>query len=144
MHIIYQGWVCSNGKWVEPQTFWFGVQIPSATNGFSGTVARLTRVDQVIYREKSAIYRWYIVRYRRFLEISPEISSDRYFSMKYRIDTLRYTIYRRHIGYFPLARNQPTNLPSFISITTLVQLGMPITFLSTSNSSSVWPFQFGN
>ena len=63
----------------------------------------LTRVNYVIYREKSAIYRQnhlYIARYRRYWGISPEISPDRYFSMKYHVDLSRYTIYRRHIVIF--------------------------------------------
>ena len=36
----------------------------------------------------------YIAINRRFLEIYPEKSSDRYFSKKYHVDTFRHTIYR--------------------------------------------------
>ena len=43
-------------------------------------------------------FRWpvltirYIGKNHRFLDIYPEISPDQYFSMKYHVDTLRYTI----------------------------------------------------
>ena len=40
----------------------------------------------------------YIARYRQFIRIYPEISPDRYFSMKCRVDTLWYTIFRRYIA----------------------------------------------
>ena len=80
--------MCSDGKWVEPQTKRF--KSPQQQNDFSGIVAYLTVVDHVIYREN----RRYIARDRRFFGISPKILPDWYFSMKYHIDTLRYTTYR--------------------------------------------------
>ena len=50
----------------------------------------------------------YIAKYRRFLGIHPEILSDRYFSMKYRVDTLRHMIFRWYIveisRHFPPCR----------------------------------------
>ena len=47
----------------------------------------------------------YLSPNHRFLARNTKISPDRYFSMKYRVETLRYTIFRRYIAeisrYFP-------------------------------------------
>ena len=67
----------------------------------SGVWLSLTRVDHAIYRRKIGDLspnHLYITRNRRFLARNPEISSDRYFSMKYRVETHRYTIFRRYIA----------------------------------------------
>ena len=77
------------GKGFEPQTFWFEVQIPSAANG--------RRCGTVAHWLHCSAFDFYIARNSRFLEIYPEISLDRYFSMKYLVNTLRYTIFRRYI-----------------------------------------------
>ena len=80
-----------------------GWLIPLATKGFLGYYSAFDRIDYVIYREKSAIYRqncWYITRYPRFWGISSDISSNRYFSMKYRVDLSRYMKYRQYIAIF--------------------------------------------
>ena len=62
----------------------------------SGVWLSLTRVDHAIYRRKIGDLsqnHLYIARNLRFLARIPEISPDRYFSMKYRVETHRYTIF---------------------------------------------------
>ena len=57
----------------------------------SGTIAHWLHCSAFDFRWPALTMR-YIGKNHQFLDIYPEISPDRYFSMKYRVDTLWYTI----------------------------------------------------